>query len=315
MWRAMSVADRVRAALEGFAVGDAMGKPAEGLSASEVERLYGRVEGFVSPVQPGWSYAEVTDDTRIMLMLAESIADHGRVDAEDFAKRLAGRRVKGWPGWEEFKEAYSKGGRAYRTGNGGPTRAVAIGLVYPPRKLYEIVDAVDAACGISHGSRSALSAGCAIAAAVSAAVEGWERAAVIEFAIEAAELGSRLGREDLLPDVARRLRWLRTELARGATLERLRYMGLNPGFQAWEGAVYALAVYALVAGAREAILTAVRSGGDADSIAAMAGSLSAASRPHTLPRDWVDTVERVNRLGLAALAERLASLRARGGPT
>jgi ADP-ribosylglycohydrolase len=49
---------------------------------------------------------------------------------------------------------------------------------------------------------------------------------------------------------------------------------LNPGFEAWEGASFALCLVWACDGAKEAILEAVNQGGDADSIASMAGGYS-----------------------------------------
>jgi len=89
----------------------------------------------------------------------------------------------------------------------------------------------------------------------------------------------------------------------------LRIKGLNPGFQACEGASFALALVMLYENAREAILCAVNMGGDADSIAAMAGGIIAARFPSTLPRKWISTVKRVNNLRMEEFAAGLVALR------
>jgi len=62
-------------------------------------------------------------------------------------------------------------------------------------------------------------------------------------------------------------------------------------------------------GAKEAILEAANQGGDADSIAAMAGGIAAALQPESLPEEWIAEVERVNELDLKRIAEELVSLR------
>ncbi len=118
-------------------------------------------------------------------------------------------------------------------------------------------------------------------------------------------MGNQFGEDDLCPDVARRLRWVRKNV--GA--ERRTFRGLNPGFDAWEGAVYALALVKRHDSAKDAILAAVNVGGDADSIAAMAGGIVAARHPDTLPAEWVALVKRENNLALEPLAERLVALR------
>ena len=84
---------------------------------------------------------------------------------------------------------------------------------------------------------------------------------------------------------------------------------LNPGFSAWEGAAFALALVMLYDSAKDAILAAVNEGGDADSMTSMAGGIVAARNPDTLPEEWVEIVKRENSLDFAPLAEQLAALR------
>ena len=79
--------DRFRGALLGLAVGEALGAPAEFLTAEQVVEKYGviteMVGGGVYDAAPG----EVTDATEMMLCLAESLADHGRFEPEDIIAR------------------------------------------------------------------------------------------------------------------------------------------------------------------------------------------------------------------------------------
>ncbi len=52
----------------------------------------GRVETFLPPQQPRsssvWAFAEVTDDTRFTLLIANSIISCGKVDARDITSRI-----------------------------------------------------------------------------------------------------------------------------------------------------------------------------------------------------------------------------------
>ena len=81
--------DRFRGSLLGLAVGDALGAPAEFLTAEQVAERWGilteMVGGGCHDCQPG----EVTDDTEMMLCLAESLASLGDFDAEDVMRRYA----------------------------------------------------------------------------------------------------------------------------------------------------------------------------------------------------------------------------------
>jgi ADP-ribosyl-[dinitrogen reductase] hydrolase len=80
--------DRFRGSLLGLAVGEALGAPAEFLTAEQVVEKYGVITellgGGVYDLAPG----EVTDATEMMLCLAESLADHNAFEPEDVMARL-----------------------------------------------------------------------------------------------------------------------------------------------------------------------------------------------------------------------------------
>ncbi len=82
-----TIRDRFRGALLGLAAGEALGAPAEFLTADQVVEKYGVITemlgGGVYDVAPG----EVTDATEMMLCLAESLADNGRFEPEDIMAR------------------------------------------------------------------------------------------------------------------------------------------------------------------------------------------------------------------------------------
>jgi ADP-ribosylglycohydrolase len=311
------VLQRAQAALYGVAVGDALGKLTEGYWPHEIPQTYGGpITGFRQPVQPRsrweWAYAEVTDDTRFTLLVAQSIIEQGKINRLDIARRILERPIKGWPGWEEFKAVGDLEQISHRTGNGAPMRIAPVGILHSPRNLEKLIDDVEQACMMTHHVSSAVSAACAIAAAVSAAIEGWSKEEMLELALEAARLGRMRGWRDQAPQLGKLVRLglrklkMQDEQALGLGW-RLR--GLNPGFLAWEGASFALCLAYTASGAKEAILEAVNQGGDADSVAAMAGGIAAALQPESLPEEWITEVERVNKLNLKRIAKGLVLLR------
>jgi ADP-ribosyl-[dinitrogen reductase] hydrolase len=79
--------DRFRGALLGLAAGEALGAPAEFLTAEQVVEKYGviteMIGGGVYDVAPG----EITDATEMMLCLAGSLADNGGFEPEDIMER------------------------------------------------------------------------------------------------------------------------------------------------------------------------------------------------------------------------------------
>lgn len=185
-------------------------------------------------------------------------------------------------------------------------RVAPVGMLHSTAQMSNLIRDVEQACSGTHNTRSALSAACAVAAAYSAALEGFHKTDLLEAAIEAASLGNQLGEDDLCPDVARRLQWVRKNV--GKQRRGLR-CGLNPGFLAWEAVPFVFALIMQYDSARDVVLAAVNEGGDADSIAAMAGGIMAARNPDTLPEDWVGIVKRENDLDFTPFAEQLAALR------
>ena len=79
--------DRFRGALLGLAVGEALGAPADFLTAAQIEERHGVITdmlgGGCHDVAPG----ETTDATEMMLCLAESLADRRAFDPEDIMER------------------------------------------------------------------------------------------------------------------------------------------------------------------------------------------------------------------------------------
>jgi ADP-ribosylglycohydrolase len=301
----------------------------EGFWSEEVPSTYGgAVTCFMHPLYPRdlnkgkeqekWGYAEVTDDTTFTLLIADSIIEKGEVNQQNIIQRILTHetRIKGWPGWEGFSQAARLGEKniaefaKWRDGNGAPIRVSPIGIINRPGRLQKIISDVDLACSMSHASRSALAGSCAVAAAVSAAVEGWSRKRVFNFAVKAARLGERLGNDDACPPTDRIMIGMNfVNSYRGTHLPSDVRRVLNCGFQAYEGVPYALTLAYGVPNARDAILGAVSQGGDADSIASMAGSVSASMWPNTLPDEWVKEIEEKNNLNLKEVALKLAKLR------
>ena len=312
---------RAVACIQAVAVGDAMGKMTEGYWPEEILQNYGeQLQGFRQPVQPksgfSWGYAEVTDDTRFTLLIAESITEKGWVDRQDIIQRILKTKIKGWPGWEDFYNAAQVGEdkitdfARWRDRNGAPIRVSPIGIINRPENLEKIIEDVDLACSMTHGAMSALSAACAIAATISAAVEGWEKDQVLKLAVKAARLGEHLGYDDAQPPADRIL--IGTDFVKsykGSQLAKDLRSVLNPGFLAYEAVPYALSLVYGIPNAKEVILGAVNQGGDADSIASMAGSVAAALYPDSLPQEWVKEVENANNLNLSNVATKLAKLR------
>jgi ADP-ribosylglycohydrolase len=77
--------DRIRGALLGLAVADALGAPLEGVAPRVAVAVVGR--GLEMTGGGWWAPGEWTDDTAMALALAESIAARGLLDTDDLAAR------------------------------------------------------------------------------------------------------------------------------------------------------------------------------------------------------------------------------------
>ncbi len=82
-----ALGDRLRGALLGIAVGEALGAPADYLTADQIVERYGIITDMVGGGCHGLEPGETTDATAMMLCLAESLADVGGFDAEDVMDR------------------------------------------------------------------------------------------------------------------------------------------------------------------------------------------------------------------------------------
>ncbi len=79
--------DRFRGALLGLAVGEALGAPAEFLTASQVRERWGVLDEMVGGGCHGVCPGEATDATEMMLALAESLVTVGEFEPEDVVSR------------------------------------------------------------------------------------------------------------------------------------------------------------------------------------------------------------------------------------
>lgn len=70
------IQDRIRGALYGVAIGDAMGGPLEFLDANEIKMRYGQVREMIGGGWLSLKPGEVTDDTQMTLCVAEGILEN-----------------------------------------------------------------------------------------------------------------------------------------------------------------------------------------------------------------------------------------------
>jgi len=299
----------------GFAVGDALGMPAQFLSREEIRTYYGKPvttfirahAGHASEFLPQGSY---TDDTQLMLATAECLVECGRMEPARQADALLSWFVNTIPHRTPMRanelackhlasgKAWNKSG-VFSGGCGAAIRMPPVGLLYF-RDADALVRAALDDCLITHTDPHARAASVAVAYLIARLVQSNEHTSPGDQVLEIAD---RVHSIDA--DMAALLRWV-TQIAHLRPEEALFEIGTSS--DALE--VVPAATYCFLKHPRqyaEAVLAAVNAGDASDSIAALTGSfVGAFAGWEVIPKEWRDKVE--DSEVLVAIAEQLAAI-------
>ncbi len=327
---------RAAGALYGLAVGDALGMPTQSLPRSAIVARYGPLLRAFEPAPPGHPLAaglpagSVTDDTEQAVLVARLIIEGGgRVDAAELASRLLGweETIRGrgsadllGPSTSRAMGALLAGADVDQAGRSGATNGAAmritpVGIATPCSNLEFLVGRVADASRVTHNTGLALAGAAAVAAAVSAGIEGASVADAVGYAVAAAEMAATRGHWVAGADVASRIAWA-TGLVAGLDLDAVMtavYTLVGTSLATQESVPAAFAVVAASPDDPwQACRIAASLGGDCDTIAAMAGAvIGACHGAEAFPRSARATVTLVNGLRLDALADDLLAVRGR----
>ncbi len=322
------------AALAGLAIGDALGMPTQSMSLAEIRADHGVIGGFEDAgphqrIAAGMPAGTVTDDTEQALMVAELlIAGDGTLDPTRFAEALIewerAMAAKGsldllGPSTKTAVQRILDGVPASEAGSTGTTNGAAmriapVGIAVPSDDLERLVDAVQDASRVTHDTGLGIAGASAVAAAVSAGIDGATRVEALDAAVTAAAIGATRGHWVAGADIAAKTSWARDHLRRVPAAERIDTVAqlIGTSVASQESVVAALALVGLDLDPFETLCTAASIGGDTDTIAAMAGAvLGAVHGPDAWPAEAVATVTTVNRLDLGPLIDGLLALRQR----
>jgi ADP-ribosyl-[dinitrogen reductase] hydrolase len=302
--RAETVHGRCRGSLLGLAVGDALGAPAEFLTADQVAQRWGVLAEMVGGGCHDCAPGEVTDDTEMMLCLAESMASLGRFDAEDVMSRYVAwfdsdpndvgitvrtvmLGVKSGTRWDAAaRRAHEVLGRM-TAGNGSLMRTapVALRFVNEPQRRVAVALAESA---LTHFDQLAGWACVALGELIAAAIAGELRERLPAIAAALRDDEPRVAAV-----LATATQSAREEVAAsGYVLDTLRA-------SLW--AVFGSSSF------EDALIRAVNLGDDADTVGAVAGALAGALYGETaIPDRWTRVLSVRERVLLAA--DRLAGL-------
>lgn len=274
-------------ALLGCAVGDALGAPVEGWSVEQVSARYtGDIRGMMIS-------GRYTDDTEMMIGVAESLIAHRGFNGADMAQRFienydpsrgygpgtqeALERIREGARWDEASKDLFGGKGSY--GNGAAMRIVPIGLLY-----YDDPDMLRAiayeSSSITHAHALGKEGAAVQAYAIALAVRGEKEEMVLRLqAFARYEVYQRkIGKLNALLEKESSKMEIIAELGNGES-----------AFDSVPTAIYSFLRFDTF---EASVAYAVSLGGDADTIGAMTGAISGAYYGEAaIPGEWVARLE------------------------
>lgn len=301
------ITSRFKGCLLAAACGDCLGAAYEGYSGSDLAEAY-----YDGRFKPGsLTMSEWTDDTSMLVATAQSIAERGKIDGEDLARRYlawfeAGGRGIGRATYHAMKrlqsgtrwaEAGEKG--EYAAGNGVAMRIAPVGLLRA-RDLEGLRRDVRDCGVITHRNDEAIDGAYAVAWAVARAAAGELDTETILLEILDQLQPSRVS--DGLSECARLLEIGEPPLT--ALPE------LSLGGAAFETVPAAFYCFLRTPGdLQETLVSSIVAGGDTDTRAAIAGAMTGAyNGRERIPARWLQ--ELPHRAGIEGVAETLCHVTA-----
>ncbi|NMY10791.1 ADP-ribosylglycohydrolase family protein [Pseudomonas veronii] len=333
----MSAHNRALGAFYGLALGDALGMPTQSLSREQVRARFGAITGLEDadadqPIAPNMPAGSITDDTEQAILVGELLVEGlGTIEPSVLARRLidweARMRAKGsqdllGPSTKRAIDMILAGhtpeesGR-YGTTNGAAMRIAPVGIAADVSDPAPFIRSVIQACQVTHNTSLGISSAAAVAAVVSAGINGADLGAALNIGSQIAQQAERHGHWVAGGRIATRIGWARTlSVASGdkALFADLLYELIGTSVASQESVVVSFALAQQVAvgemNAFEALCVAASLGGDTDTIAAILGAmLGACLGMQCWPAAMIEQVQRVNGLALQPLVEGLLSLR------
>ncbi|WP_296261834.1 MULTISPECIES: ADP-ribosylglycohydrolase family protein [unclassified Pseudomonas] len=333
----IDIRDRALAAFYGLALGDALGMPTQSLSRERIKQQFGRITTLTAadadqPIAPGMPAGSITDDTEQAVLVAELlVAGAGLIQPSELAQSLidweAVMQAKGsqdllGPSTKRAIEMILAGhspeeaGR-YGTTNGAAMRIAPVGIAADVSNQQSFIEAVMQACQVTHNTTLGISSAAAVAAVVSAGINGISLGEALDIGARIAVHAERHGHWIAGARISARILWAK-KLCAGVSNEQLPdliYDVIGTSVASQESVIAAFALAHQVAcgqlPAFDALCMAASLGGDTDTIAAILGAMLGASQGMSAwPVALIEQIKTVNGLRLCSLVEQLLSLRA-----
>jgi ADP-ribosylglycohydrolase len=300
----VTFADRILAGLIAYACGDALGLPWEGRPPAEIDAA--RI--LALPATEQWSHGSTSDDTALTLLVCEHLVSTGEAGPEAFAQRLV-ESAPGIPGLGPSTttaiDHIRSTGRLPTEGgntNGALMRALPIGWAFSLDRFEERRAWTVELSRVTHTGPEAVCAACVGSACAAWALEGASPSLLLEVAAEEAAAVM------VTCDADDRLLGMLTDLAAARWSPPPNGVSLDP----YETLLSAL--WCLVGDRQlpDALIAAVRLGGDTDTVAALVGGLLGCTLRPGEVQDLLPfsaDVDMSDRVVVRSLAQGLARLR------
>ncbi|TDV70136.1 ADP-ribosylglycohydrolase family protein [Pseudomonas sp. LP_7_YM] len=328
--------DRALAAFYGLALGDALGMPTQSLSRKQIKQRFGQITTLTAadadqPIAPNMAAGSITDDTEQAVLVAELlVTGAGRIQPSDLAQGLidweAVMQAKGsqdllGPSTKRAIEMILAGhtpeeaGR-FGTTNGAAMRIAPVGIAADVLNEQRFIESVIQACQVTHNTTLGISSAAAVAAVISAGINGVSLSQALDIGSRIALLAESHGYWIAGARISARIVWAK-RLCAGVSNDQLPdliYDVIGTSVASQESVISAFALAHQVAcgqlPAFDALCMAASLGGDTDTIAAILGAMLGASQGMSAwPVELIEQIRTVNGLALSPLVEQLLSLR------
>ncbi|WP_156812193.1 ADP-ribosylglycohydrolase family protein [Alloscardovia criceti] len=327
-------------ALQGLALGDALGMPTQSMSHEQILSAYGDITTLrdavaEQPIAPSMPAGSVTDDTEQALLVADLLVKgEGHIDAlalahtllawEDDMIRRGSHDLLG-PSTKYALEQIRAGADSRTTGrtgttNGAAMRVTPVGIAHSvQRDVHAFAGFVHESCKVTHNTVHGFSAAALVASAVSLGAEGASVQEALSGALRSVEAMSTdiarfdcawSAKADVLTRVKKALEMAENIAEEETFFHTLRWeCGTSVESNESVPAAFALA-WRYNERPFDALCTAATLGGDTDTIGAMCGAmLGACCGTSAWPVCEVERMQVVSGLHLADKASALLPLR------
>lgn len=321
----------LESALEAFAVGDAMGMPVEFMTLDEIKKRFGLIDRLVdttsSAIHTNLCRGQITDDTEQVLYLIESYYEAGGVSIESTVTGLrrwiieTHAEEKGYVGPSSLKalQRIQKGEDVHQVGTqgttcGGAMRVLAPALSVKKGDIQALRRAIWSSCIPTHNTNLAVEAAMALGYGFHYAATGATYDEILKSIIHGAKEGRKMGAKKYVgASTGKRIEWVANVIKGIHSAEEVLdfiYHVIGTTMESNEVVPAAVGIFAYAKGDTWLSIKLGSSvGGDTDTIAAIAGTLSCLySGGHNIPISIVEMVLHTNNLGIQKYAAMLSSL-------